>query len=153
MVALLVGAVCPWTQSLASLNLVFTMMEQDDACHTSHGMKEIRIVKTTGKPGKACPQSLGLREGGRRPSTGAELKEPQGLEVQGAAGSDSSEQLGQRGPPGGTGGGGGLFGAEPTGLKSQSHHSLACDLAQVSHCASVYPSVKGGDDIPGCDEE
>lgn len=69
------------------------MMEQDDACHTFHGMKEIRIVKTTGKPGKACPQSLGLREGGRRPSTGTELKEPQGLEVQGAAGSDRTLAL------------------------------------------------------------
>lgn len=68
-------------------------MEQDDACHTFHGIKEIRIVKTTGKPGKACPRSLGLREGGRRHSTGAELKEPQGLEVQGAAGSDKTPAL------------------------------------------------------------
>ena len=69
-------------------------MEQDDACNTFHGIKEIRIVKTTGKPGKACPRSLGLREGGRRHSTGAELKEPQGLEVQGAAGSDRTPALG-----------------------------------------------------------
>ena len=68
-------------------------MEQDDACNTFHGIKEIRIVKTTGKPGKAGPQSLGLREGGKRHSTGAELKEPQGLEVQGAAGSDMTPAL------------------------------------------------------------
>lgn len=68
-------------------------MEQDDACNTFHGIKEIRIVKTTGKPGKACPRSLGLREGGRRHSTGAELKEPQGLEVQGASGSDRTPAL------------------------------------------------------------
>ena len=68
-------------------------MEQDDACNTFHGIKEIRIVKTTGKPGQACPRSLGLREGGRRHSTGAELKEPQGLEVQGAAGSDRTPAL------------------------------------------------------------
>lgn len=50
-------------------------------------------MKTTGKPGKAGPQSLGLREGGKRHSTGAELKEPQGLEVQGTAGSDRTLAL------------------------------------------------------------